>query len=86
LAGVKEKKQTLNVGIRDDAAEKLRAFCGETRVQRAVLGQLITWFVEQPAPVQRVVMGETDGMEGAYADALEAIAAKVRAAGKKRAG
>lgn len=80
------KRITFNVGVTDAGAEKLRAFCGESRVQKAVLGQLITWFVEQPAPVQRVVMGETDGMAEEYAAALESIAAKVRTAGKKRAG
>jgi hypothetical protein len=86
LSVVKEKKHTFNLNLPQNAVDDLRKYCGETRVQKAVLAQLVVWFTAQPAAVQRVVMGEvTEGMEEDYARALESLAVKVRTGAKKRA-
>jgi hypothetical protein len=81
------KTHTFNLGgVPDSAVVKLRAFCGDTRKQKAVVTRLLLWFVEQPPVVQKVVMGEvTDGLEDDYARALESLATAARKS-KKRAG
>jgi hypothetical protein len=80
------KQHTFNVNVPQSGVDALRDFCGKTRVQKAVLAQLIIWFVSQPPAVQRVVMGEVADLEEEHARALETLAAKVRTLAKKKAG
>ena len=83
LVRMANKQMPTSIAIGPATHEQMRKFCGETRVMRAVVSQVLGWFTTQPETVQRVVLGEvTRGLETAYADALEQLAAEVRTTAK----
>lgn len=86
MAEKQKQKVVTNVGVPETVYADLRAYCDRRHlILRDVAGAVLAWFLTQPGAAQRMIMGDvTEGMETAYADALERLAAGVRAGGKRK--
>jgi hypothetical protein len=77
-----DKPTTVNLNLSGSAMADLRDYCRRTsRTQRDVLSRILTWFVQQRPPIQRVVMGDTEDMAREHAQALRNIADVVERGG-----
>ena len=69
----------MNVEMPSESQKLLKEFCDPRGFkQRYVVAKVLQWFVGQPPNVQRLVMGDLSGVEGAIADELERIAKELR--------
>lgn len=76
----------LTLALRWDVADPFQEWCTEHKLsQRDVIHGVMSWWMAQPEVIRRVcAVGRVDeGFEGAYADALEAMAAGIRSGGIK---
>lgn len=84
--GMSEKKETttaanglVSIQVDRSANDALSAWCGEMRVKREVLSQVIRWWMAQPQAFKLVTLGEADpDFVEMYAATLEKLASRMR--------
>lgn len=77
-----EGRDGVTVTIPPEPHKRLKEYAGDRHKLQWLLGQVVSWFLQQPDTVKRVVLGDTGGMEGEHAAALELMAQRLRQ-GKK---
>jgi hypothetical protein len=82
------KRITTNVDVPPEEYGRLAEWCrSKGRIQRDVLGKLITWFLSQRQSVWRAVIDDVDeDMKSAYANVLRKLADELDAPGRTGVG